>query len=359
MYELQVEVIKVKIGIITLYGNNNFGNKLQNYALQEYLSKIDHRITVKTLKNDDLRLRTKVKRFIKRSIKKESLDERTKNFLKFNENINYDERMYNMFNPRVDDYDLLVFGSDQIWNCDFEGKTKLFIGDFSYNIKKISYAASFGKSHVDKKYLKKYYNSLSKFSNISVREEIGIKIVKNINANLCPLVHIDPTMLLTEEEWKVIIKKPDNYNNEKYILNYFLGELTKEKMQEIEKVAKENNCELVNILDKNCRYYNAGPAEFLYLIKNAFLICTDSFHSSVFSIIFNKPFVVFERNQANVGTMNSRIDTLLNTFKLKDRKYKGNVITKENINHDYSKAYIILKNERIKAQKYIEGCIKE
>ncbi len=98
-----------------------------------------------------------------------------------------------------------------------------------------------------------------------------------------------------------------------------------------------------------------GPEEFVYLEKNAFLICTDSFHSCVFSIIFNRPFVVFNR----IGTkksMNSRIETLLKKFKIDNRMFTGK-ITEENLRYDYTETYKILEKEREKSRKFLEKAL--
>ena len=138
----------------------------------------------------------------------------------------------------------------------------------------------------------------------------------------------------------------------KYILNYFLGNLSDNKREEIEKVAKENNCEIINLLDKNSPFYECGPSEFLYLEKHAFLVCTDSFHSCVFAILYNKPFIVFERDD-NLMSMNSRIETLINKFKLENRKFTGK-ITKDNLKYDYKDAYKILELERKKAKLFLK-----
>ena len=143
---------------------------------------------------------------------------------------------------------------------------------------------------------------------------------------------------------------------DKYILNYFLGEVSKERREEIDKIAKENGCEVINILDKNSPFYQTGPSEFLYLEKNAFAICTDSFHSCVFAILFNKPFIVFNRETAT-EKMNSRIDTLINKFELKNRKFE-NKITEENLKHDYTKAYEILEKERKKSFDFLKKELK-
>ena len=162
-------------------------------------------------------------------------------------------------------------------------------------------------------------------------------------------------MLLTPEEWDKVSNRPkqlDNIKEEKYILNYFLGELSDSRRKEIERVANENNCHIINILDKNDPFYTCGPSEFLYLEKHAFLICTDSFHSSVFAILYNRPFIIFDREQKGIVNMNSRIETLINKFQLKNRKYNGDNITKKNLEHDYSDSYIILEKERQKTKDY-------
>lgn len=162
-------------------------------------------------------------------------------------------------------------------------------------------------------------------------------------------------MLLTPEEWDKVSKKPEQLNFDKYILCYFLGELSEHRKKEIARVAKENNCKIINILDKNDLFYETGPSEFLYLEKNAFLICTDSFHSSVFAILYNRPFVVFDREDSSVK-MKSRLDTLLQKFKLVDRWYKGE-IKKEQLKTDYTKAYEILEKEREKSMNFLKRAL--
>ena len=86
------------------------------------------------------------------------------------------------------------------------------------------------------------------------------------------------------------------------------------------------------------------------------MICTDSFHSSVFAILYNRPFIVFDRDDKSKD-MSSRIDTLISKFKLKNRKYNGKEIIEENINHDYTEAYEILKNEREKSFNFIKNAL--
>ena len=162
-------------------------------------------------------------------------------------------------------------------------------------------------------------------------------------------------MLLTSEDWDKVSKKPKMLKSNKYILNYFLGNLSEKRKEEINRVAKDNNCEVINILDKNSPYYSCGPSEFLYLEKNAFLICTDSFHSSVFAIIYNRPFIVFDREDDTVS-MNSRLDTLLSKFHLESRKYSGK-INKKDLKCNYTNTYKILEQERKKSIEWLKKAL--
>ena len=109
-------------------------------------------------------------------------------------------------------------------------------------------------------------------------------------------------------------------------------------------------------MDKKSPYYNCDPAEFLYLEKHAFLICTDSFHSSVFALLFNRPFIIFDREQKAYMNMNSRLKTLVEKFDLKNRTFEGK-ITEDNLNHDYTLAFKILKEERKKSMLFLKNAL--
>jgi hypothetical protein len=164
-------------------------------------------------------------------------------------------------------------------------------------------------------------------------------------------------MLLTDKEWSELAKRPKQLKTDKYILNYVLGILSPEREAEIERIARENDCEIINILDKEGPFYETGPSEFLYLEQNAFLICTDSFHSSVFALLFNRPFIIFNREDSQ-ASMNSRLETLVNTFKLENRNFYKN-ITEENLKHNYTNAYKILEEERKKAHNYLNNALNK
>lgn len=352
-----------KTGIVTIIDNNNYGNRLQNYAVQQVLKKFE-KYEVETVKNEPtLNRRTSkgeyVLRYIKNMIQKiieiKNKSLRKKLFLKFNEeNIKFSKKRLNIL-KKITDYEYFIVGSDQVWNPTFSRLRNFELLDFNTTAKKVAFSASFGISELPNEYKDITKKGLVDFKKISVREDAGKEIINDLDIRKDVEVLVDPTMLLTAEEWDNVARKPEQLKTNKYILNYFLGELSEERKKEINRIASENQCEVINILDKNSPFYQTGPSEFLYLEKNAFLICTDSFHSSVFAILYNRPFIVFNREDKNMS-MNSRIETLINKFKLENREFSGK-ITNENLQHDYSKAYEILEKEKEKSLIFLKDAL--
>lgn len=337
-----------KVGIITIYDENNYGNRLQNYAVQEILK--DMNFDVETIKNINL---VNGENYLKRAEK--VMPQRREKFLKFNsENMKHTQDV--VFHHEIDEkfhenYDYFIIGSDQIWNYNFKDRfSNAVFADFAPMEKRISLSASFGISEVPKESYN-LYNGLIGMKAISVRENAGKNIVKDITGREDAVVLIDPTMMLSAEKWTTVMKKPEQLTSKKYILKYFLGNFSEEKQKVVEKFAYDNDCEIIDILDEKS-FYATGPSEFLYLIKNAFLVITDSFHSCVFSIIFNRPFLIFDRDQERMRNMYSRIETLLQKFELNNRKFEG-VIDDSHINVDYSHVDNILFKEQQKVKEFL------
>ncbi len=372
-----------KACIITLYGNSNYGNKLQNYAVQELIKKKN--IDVYTIENDIYYNNKKniLFKFLKRKlnifIKTKSFDEnyyyykanqninRTKNFISFDKKIKKDNNFFYYLNKKKFlNYDYYIVGSDQIWNPEFGSLNEFGLANFVNNKTKFSISASIGVNELlnsDYRYLKESWNS---FKGISVREEQAKKIIEDISGRKDITVLADPTMLLTTSEWDKVSKMPSQIiktcpNNEKYILLYFLGKLSAKKEKEIVKIAEENNCKIINLLDKNSPFYECGPSEFIWLEKNAFLICTDSFHSTVFALMYKKPFIVFNRDDGQKGknSMNSRIETLLSKFNMENRycvdKINIDLLTCNIKGKDIDK---VLAYERKKAEKFLNKVLQ-
>ena len=349
-----------KIAILTINDDTNYGNRLQNYAVQKTLQKLN--FSVETINNQKNIvginiIKKKIKNIIKKLLNFKRF-RRYNAFIKFNKNIKY-SKIYIDSNHVPKDlkkkYDFFITGSDQVWNPSIGRLSDIDLLNFADNNQKISFSASFGISNIPESLKSRVKNNIETFKAISVREDAGKEIIAELTDRKDTEVLIDPTMMLDAKEWDNITKKPKMLKCKKYILKYFLGNLSETRKKEIERFAEENDCEIIDILDQNSPFYRTGPSEFLYLEKNAFLICTDSFHSCVFAILYNRPFIVFEREDKE-EKMNSRIDTLLTKFNLSDRRFSGN-LAKQSLNHDYMDAYKILYEEIKKAEKFLKKAL--
>ncbi|HAT4243749.1 polysaccharide pyruvyl transferase family protein [Clostridium perfringens] len=348
-----------KIGIVTIIDNNNYGNRLQNYAVQEILKKKG--FIVETLKNNEFS--NFRKNYLLRKIRyswnsstysKDLL--RKNNFEEFNKKIIFSEKKINPFSKC--NYDYVIVGSDQVWNPNFSRLSDVDLLTFAEPKKRISFSASFGVEQLPEDISNKVAKEFKKFKGISVREDKGKDIINKMIERSDVEVLIDPTMMLTKEEWSVVSKKPNVELSKPFILRYFLSKPNVSVEEKINKIADENNMEIIDVLDpKTKEIFSSGPSEFLYLISHSSLVCTDSFHACVFSILFDKPFLVFERN-GNINKMNSRIVTLLNKFKLQD-KLPGNVLDDDIFNHNYFEANKILEVEREKVSKFLDKYIED
>lgn len=340
-----------KAGILTLYGNTNYGNKLQNYAVQEMLKKFGIEAeTIIYIGKDEHNLK----------FEKNFSSNKLNAFKRFNQNINYyDHKLYMDKETSKEfgkDLDCFVIGSDQIWNYTFWDvfSPKVFASFANKNQKRIAFSASVGVSNPPEKDSEEYKifeDNLKNMDYISVREEAGKEIIEGISGRDDVKVLLDPTMLLHREDWEKVMKKPENLKTDNFIVKSFLGNTGSNVEIEIEKFAKENNCEIIDISDENSPYFNMGPAEFLYLEKNAKMVVTDSFHSCVFAILFSTPFIVFKRED-KLTSMYSRIETLLKTFGLEYRTFNGE-ITEEMKSDDYSEVYEILDDKREDCMEYL------
>ncbi len=365
-----------RVGICTINDNDNYGNRLQNFASQELLKKyevqpetiinttIHYKKEQITLKNFFPKLIRKVKFkinniFIINGKRKKCFDDFNKNVVFYSKEINDESINNKSINEEINShFDLFFTGSDQVWNPTFPRTSSVDFLSFTEKEKRNSLSASFGVNSISSVDEEKYKKWLLEMNNISVREEKGKEIVERLTGRNDVEVLIDPTMAIDKDTWSSISKEPEQFKRlkkKKYILNYFLGKVSNERKKEIQRIAKENNCEIINLLDKHSPFYQTGPSEFLFLEKNAFLICTDSFHSCVFAIIFNKPFIVFNREDS-YENMNSRLETLLNKFNLSNRYFKGR-ISKDLLIIDYSNTYEILDDEKRQVEKYIKKCI--
>ena len=352
---------KKTIGIITLYDDINFGNKLQNYAVQVFFEKmgfdcytvpyweIVHPNNKIKMIYDGFSILTGLpskraailrKRKRRRDIIKGFSDQ----YIKLDKMVHF-SKLPDGFG---DHFDYFVCGSDQIWHNWSGDKEELsfFFLRFTQEHKRLSIAPSFGLENIDDRYLKDYVEGLKGISLLTCREEAGKDMIEKISGRTAELI-LDPTMLIEESCWYDIIKKPDIKIPNNYILVYCLGEKDSKAIDLINRISHENNLEVIDLFSRDNDYYYIRPDEFLYFIQNASIVVTDSFHACVFSIIFKRPFVVYDRINRK---MSSRIDTLLKTFCLQDR-----MITKLNYDNvlsaDFEKCNEKMAIEREKAEK--------
>lgn len=369
-----MKIGKNKVGIITLNGYFNYGNRLQNYALQEVVKNEGYEVETilveipQSRKNIIGKIKSALKEVLIPYIRKDIVENRkyhkirTRRFYDFTQKY-IKESSYKISNnaktpEEIESFYAFITGSDQVWNPLYNMQTSAYFLTFAPKHKRISYAASFGIAELPNESIAKYKKWLSEFNQISIREEAGAKIVQNLTGRDVEVV-LDPTLLLTREKWLEVSKKHENKPNNKYLLTYFLGEVSQLNREKILKIAKEDSLEIVdlsNINDKNV--YTADPSEFIDYINDASVFITDSFHGSVFSIILEKPFAVLERGGSK-KSMNSRIETLLTIFNLKDRMWE-NISNLNNIKDvDYSNVNNILEKERKKSLDFIKQALND
>ena len=342
-----------KVAIVTII-SMNYGNRLQNYALQTVLDSKGFKCETIPIRRDMLKkiiLKIFLKTFLSLFISK------YKNVCwdKFNLRISWSRYILNSHDIN-NQYNYFVAGSDQIWNPMFKFNSDREFLSFVCDEKKISYAASFGIEELPKEYVDLYRERLKKFRSISVREYSAAAIIKELGMPK-PMVVLDPTMLLSADQWLKIAKKMNYFSEKRYVVKYFLGKQDNNIDEIIKKKALEFNASVIDISSNN--YLNqckVGPAEFISLFYYSKAVFTDSFHGSVFSIIFHKPFWVFDRPyEEGAGTMTSRLDTLLDTFELKKQRINNlNLCKNKSMEWDYSKVENIISKKRTESLDFLD-----
>lgn len=359
----------MKIGIITWFTGSNYGTNLQAIALQYYLRNQGHEVNIV---NYEISPPSEKRPFIKRLLNqprkylfkicmkryKGEIAERDKklaNAIKdkciLTKKITDEEELIKVCNS----FDLLICGSDQIWNPNWYDR--FYFADFDeINTKRISYAPSMGVNSIPEKIIPEIKRSIGRLKYVSVREE---KAADLLSPYLCkrPKVVIDPTLLLSKEEWNNIFPEKKHETGE-YILSFFLND-ERAHLCAAKKFAKKHNYKLVIIPYKGTTYFqnadiraDAGLEEFINLIRSAKYILTDSFHMTVFSIIYRKQFYTFQRFEENTFTsQNVRVTNLLDVVNLSERliPYQTTVIQeKKYINYDNQVKKLNLEIEKSK-----------
>ena len=351
-----------KIGCVIAYteGHNNYGTSLQGYAMLKKIQQLGYEVEViKYIKRlstwqkikfvvtalragewKNIQHRLTSKQMLKKyPVYAAGIAERTtavnaykqkKLIPLFHEYIGYDALHKGSLN-----YAAVVVGSDQVWTpMSLPNKffNLLFVSD---SVRKVAYASSFGVSEIPSFQRKATGAYLDRFYKIGVREQRGKEIVEELSHQKATVV-ADPTMLLSREEWEQEIADAHTTTEELYIFCYFLG--TNQEARKAAKELKEKTGYKIITIRHMDEYvpedelfgdeapYNVDPNDFVKYISRAAYVCTDSFHCTVFSILFHRQFMTFYRFAEGSKTgRNSRINSLFDLFELQERLYKGDI----------------------------------
>lgn len=363
-----------KVGLFTITDYVNYGNRLQNYAGQEILKTLG--CDVETIVNEphivpDTAVEYNKKRLqnafsqnpislLKRIIAK-YYEHKSRHLLaecKKRKDIAFRafskkyivESDYVIKNQQVsadinERYDFCVVGSDQIWNPNIRYGSPYDFLSFVSPEKRIAFSPSFGVSEIPEKYHAKYSEYLKAMAHLSVREDKGAEIIRTLSGREAQVL-VDPTLVLTKQQWLAIAKPAVHKPAGKYLLTYFIGEVSVQRMKVLRKIAAIKNLEIVQMNSLvDFKRFDADPAEFIDYVRNASIVCTDSFHSCIFSIILERPFVVFNR-EGKSAKMSSRLDTLLGKLKLQHRWLHNIKNDADYFKIDFGHVPEIVENER-------------
>lgn len=325
----------MKVAINTIVDDHNYGNRLQNYALQQVLcglgidaQTIDRRARIQTETKAqkltdaflDHSLFYRISQRVKHSVNSSNrLTQKTvrPNLAEFSRNnicfLSSDDPVKTVNNS----FDLLLTGSDQVWNYHFWSGPTIEFGR-GIHIRKASYAASIGVSRIPNSLRRAYVEGLRDYEILTMREQAGADLVKQLTGRPAAVV-LDPTMLLPVSEWRALSKKSRFAQQplDSYVLAYFLTPPSQAIREKIDSFAADygvNIYYLFEIINEKA----VGVEDLLWLIEHASIVFGDSFHASVFSILFRRPFQTLTRSADVLGNMQSRLDTLFSTLSIPD-----------------------------------------
>lgn len=325
----------MKIAITTFHRAYNYGAVLQCYALYHSLKTLGHKCYVLDywpkyfynqyyVHGDFSLTHPPVKTWINHLRINKVLNKRNKGFEEFLENylqlypVDIDDGRISLKNNT---FDLFITGSDQVWNDRCARFDRNYFLDFPSAKKsdRASYAASFGLKKISENLREEYKNRLSGFKAYSVRENDGKDILEDL-LGITASVNCDPTLLLSQHDWNDVASN-DMDSSSPYVLVYYVTK-TNKLQEQAYAYAKKNGYKLITLpcnmsidvlTGKNDDSFdaelhlNASPVEFLNLFKNASYVFTNSFHGTVFSLLYHKQFfsqIKLEGNKRNNRALN-------------------------------------------------------
>ena len=318
----------MRIGIVTIAESMNYGQRLQNYAVEQILLSLGHK--PETIMNGGLsllcpakqRLILKLNILLRRGLY--NTGRRALSFDKFiRRRMHFSKDMY----PDGDftSYDMLVLGSDQLWNvCNpwIDAHKDFFFAQFFPPERCVAFSASLGTNDFSDEQLRYITEKVDAMKAVSVREQSGADLLRQ-HCKRPIEVTADPVLLLSAEKWRSVARRPSFLKkDEPYLLTYFIGDVPQKTETFIRRVAEALSLRVISlqgvVYDKRFSdlYFGVGPEEFLYLMAHSTLTLTDSFHACAFSCIFKRPFRWFSRTDR--ASTNARMENVFSMFSIGD-----------------------------------------
>lgn len=378
----------MKIGIISQYYNSkNYGGNLQAFALQKRIENMGFSCEQICYDRKYKSMLYYLLRDIKHAKPKElpslfinlgkyivkclllfkdyvMTRKRRKTFSAFSESVPHSADKYyvDTMNSLNDVYDTFIVGSDCVWN-ETENPVAVCLSFAKKEKRKISYAASLGCSSIPVDWADKFLSGIKHFDSISVRESSIADELKTLIPEKEISVTVDPTLLFTADEWNSFLPEPKS--KEKYAFIYILSE-DEYQCKKAEEWAHSMGLKthvfphINNVMNYwqrsygDIRDFTSGPLEFVSLIKNADVIITDSFHATVFSVLFHKPFFAFTRKTRKdfVGRVENFLDDTGLTSQLIDTDELSGISHLPKTDFSYSDS--VIEKKREESLKYLK-----
>lgn len=350
-------VYNQSVAIVTITNDGyNYGNRLQNYALQKVLEQLGYRAETlnRPIRGNQRNIWDNRKSFIHWLFRYRTtiLHLKSVNFyfwntryIRWSRILATDENLDSLVNQ----YDFFVAGSDQIWNPKFRwGLDPYMYLQFAPPNKRIAYAASIGiESYEDTSQQNTQKCFWQNWKAISARESAGSRIIEKCVETNVPVL-VDPVLLLPAGYWREFVRHiriP-----KRFILVYILGGQPDNYQSYIHELSVAMECQVVDMM-KDITYATSNPSRFVALLDNADYVVTDSYHAFAFSVLFHKEFTFLNRVGLGIN-MNSRISTLIHKLKMDNCEW--NTITEfKNINWD--RVDEVLKQERDVAYAFLRN----
>lgn len=356
----------MKVGIITWHYYPNYGSSLQAFALQESIKMLGYNVWLINYRNPKIVRKVELKDLI-RVVLSNTMGRVMPRFRY--SHLNYMRKYLLQTKPVYDEqgvqelsrrFDVVVFGSDQIWAPNVYNP--IYQGKYSQNCKKVSYAASVGLPEIPQALVEKYKENLSSFSHIGIREEEGQMVLKN-QCGIYSEVVLDPTLLLSVDKYKAMERKISNVK-EPFVFCYFLN-ANNQYRHSVEAYAKKHGLRIVGC---SARYEDEewmtiikdiSACEFLWLIHHSSCVFTDSYHGTIFSLLYHKNFRTFMRfAEDDPIVQNSRIRQLDQYFSISPLIQNPKQDVSE-IGFDFDKFETSLAQLREKSLNYLKNALND